>query len=488
MLALELLSMTRCDVRYRSSSMPGGYLKFTALLYKSRLLPYLSTNSNELYHSQNTYASILASMQNPDEITTWAEFRAAVWNEFFVITTPSSTAICRKWEKTKRSTNRKDGYDVTKAYDLHAFGLCFIPPFIFWMVVSVLYNGTEEVDVIDLYRQDVPQRGLSRLAGCDPWFPGTLANNTSGCEFKDFIERPSWPIHAPILVALILGTMIFHRSPTNLKRFAFGFNFIITSAIRCLSSFSGRMALSTWSFLPWNSNSAAKAFFMWFLVELGIWNCSYLGTYVDVRLEKVRLLNNTSFDTMITALQESQSAIDEYGNTVWTPEYKRKDPIFSSHYFPWQDTVVRLSYIHIIDNLIHIVWLRFFFENGPYSTYINNSEILTVYLAVGVAFYTYARIDSRALFQNEDDEEMALGEGKLGENEITDMMATKSATKGLMSVSSKDLAFRKLGLWHQFGILMACCFVVVHILVVELDDPRLTYALICAPDVIRLMY
>lgn len=72
---------------------------------------------------------------------------------------------------------------------------------------------------------------------------------------------------------------------------------------------------------------------------------------------------------------------------------------------PWQDTIVRLSYIHIIDNLVYALWLRFYFENGPYTADVNNSELLTLFLVVIMGIYTFARIESHVVFKHEEDEE-----------------------------------------------------------------------------------
>jgi hypothetical protein len=47
--------------------------------------------------------------------------------------------------------------------------------------------------------------------------------------------------------------------------------------------------------------------------------------------------------------------------------------------------VIRLSYFHVLDNAIHVIWLRFFWpiNNGEsFTQYVNNSDILTGILLV----------------------------------------------------------------------------------------------------------
>lgn len=91
--------------------------------------------------------------------------------------------------------------------------------------------------------------------------------------------------------------------------------------------------------------------------------------------------------------------------------------------------MVRLSYIHVVDNLIHILWLRFFIDNGPYTAYLNDSEILTALLLVQVVVYTYVRMRSHVHFCRERDEESLVG-SDVSTKRIT---AQKSWTKGLLT-------------------------------------------------------
>jgi hypothetical protein len=109
---------------------------------------------------------------------------------------------------------------------------------------------------------------------------------------------------------------------------------------------------------PANATSHMKGAYLMWMIEWAIWNRTYLSTHVDA-------------PTSYTILPTTESEKDEKA-----PE---------NRHIPWRDAVIRLAYYHILDNLIHVIYLRHYwpFDDGkPYTAYINNSEILTVVLAV----------------------------------------------------------------------------------------------------------
>jgi hypothetical protein len=67
-------------------------------------------------------------------------------------------------------------------------------------------------------------------------------------------------------------------------------------------------------------------------------------------------------------------------------------------FLPWRDVVVRLAYIHVVDNLVQVLWLRYVAADAPYMTYMNSSEVLTILLGISLALYTYARMRTRVVF------------------------------------------------------------------------------------------
>lgn len=94
--------------------------------------------------------------------------------------------------------------------------------------------------------------------------------------------------------------------------------------------------------LPWDRLSPLKACFLYGIINLALWNQHYSGQYSD--------------------------------NVAPSPSQ-----------ISWRDAVIRLSYFHVLDNAIHVIWLRFFWpiNNGEsFTQYVNNSEILTGILLV----------------------------------------------------------------------------------------------------------
>jgi hypothetical protein len=53
--------------------------------------------------------------------------------------------------------------------------------------------------------------------------------------------------------------------------------------------------------------------------------------------------------------------------------------------------VVRLGWILVLDNAIHIIWLRYAYPKGPYTTLLNNSELFTLLLALQMVLFHRAR-------------------------------------------------------------------------------------------------
>jgi hypothetical protein len=67
-------------------------------------------------------------------------------------------------------------------------------------------------------------------------------------------------------------------------------------------------------------------------------------------------------------------------------------------FLPWRDVVVRLAYVHLIDNAVEVLWFRYLAANAPYTSHINNSGILTILLGISLAVYTCARIRTHVVF------------------------------------------------------------------------------------------
>jgi hypothetical protein len=89
---------------------------------------------------------------------------------------------------------------------------------------------------------------------------------------------------------------------------------------------------------------------------------------------------------------------EKTGDEAKDDTYNPYSPIF----LPWRDIAVRLSYVHLIDNTIHFIWFRYFIAEAPYTSYINNSEILTMLLGATLAVYTYARMRTHVYFSDDE--------------------------------------------------------------------------------------
>lgn len=193
-----------------------------------------------------------------------------------------------------------------------------------------------------------------------PWLTDLLEQPTS---------IPSLAGYGVSLFSMIMALIMYRNRPLQLKEHAFWLHFTITLIIRCLSSFSGLSSTSTFSSLIWRAGSVGKGVWLWLLVESGFWSWTYLGFYRDYHFDESL---RTIFDDVGTPVHVFSS--DLVKNTL----LQRWSSPYSSTSKPWTDTAVRLSYIYLIDNVVHVISLCYFAANAPYTTYINNSEILTV--------------------------------------------------------------------------------------------------------------
>ncbi|KAF2711538.1 hypothetical protein K504DRAFT_465298 [Pleomassaria siparia CBS 279.74] len=330
--------------------------------------------------------------------------------------TPSSEAALRELRTSRclqpRPRSHPDAPDLRKMHILHAAAIIIFPPLLFWTVLG--FCSGQDWDTPD---------------------------------FRDKLERPNWRIYTFLMVTNICAMFTYRRSPEKLKRSIFIVHALVTVVIRCLSSLSGMMSLTSWYCLVYNSNSVGKG--VWLGLFLGplFWNWTYLGRYEDFRYN-----------------EDTKTLYDKSDAIVWTFAPTIQEANLNSHtYFPWKDTIVRLSYIHIIDNLIHIIWLRFYLDNGPYTSYINNSEILTAVLLIEMAVYTYARIKSHVVFEFEDDEKsfMTL------EKKVP--VATKSVSKGLIGQRS-DGPPSQHPPSYWFGYFVFLCFVAACVIISLVTD------------------
>ena len=160
---------------------------------------------------------------------------------------------------------------VTDTQFYRQLAILILPTLVFWCILITINEGFPDL-----------------FAGCNVWSsqPGTP---TSTCSFIDVLERPNWFMVCGFFTATAFAAVSHRHDPKSLKRVTLVLGCAITLSIRCLSSFSGRQTMSSFTFLIFNSNSPGKSFWLWLLLELGFWNYTYLGTYTDYVYDEVSL-------------------------------------------------------------------------------------------------------------------------------------------------------------------------------------------------------
>lgn len=143
--------------------------------------------------------------------------------------------------------------DLAKMHSLHIHMLIWLPPAVFWCRIYYLKDNSEE-----------------EYATCEWEIPGQLQYTASHCSLKDSLEKPNFLLYLALILGIIYGVFLYRKDLARLKRLTFDIHFLITIAIRCLSSFSGFTIWPSYYSLPFNSNSPAKGLWLWFLVECGI--------------------------------------------------------------------------------------------------------------------------------------------------------------------------------------------------------------------------
>jgi hypothetical protein len=287
--------------------------------------------------------------------------------------------------------------------------------------------------------------------------PGQMRTTSSVCPVnRDVFETPTqrgWPIFYAFLGAtFVFSHIVCRNSPRRLMQVTFWLHFLITIAIRSLSTFSGWTTQPGWSSLIWNSNSPGKICWLWLLVECGCWNWTYLGFYNDYYFhEATRTVHDPNGKAVWTFTSEKTGVKSE--DEMYTP--------YSLMFRPWRDIAVRLSYIHLVDNTIHVIWFRYLHIDAPYTVYINNSEILTVLLFVSLTVYTYTRMRTHVYF--DDNSTFPLVHTK-----STVPQPVHSASRDLFNFVPQQHLFRTASEKRQMFMVFACVMVTAEIAVCEL--------------------
>ncbi|KAH7074098.1 hypothetical protein FB567DRAFT_453342 [Paraphoma chrysanthemicola] len=210
--------------------------------------------------------------------------------------------------------------------------------------------------------------------------------------WKDVLETPQLLLYASFLVFvwLCIGSVL--HDIARLKNRLFWIVFCTLSVIRFLSTASGSIhyytELQLW--LPWDSGSFFKAWWLWEMLILSHWDWKFLeiiGRFDEKTAHEVAETTDKTTKTKITPTRPT-----------------------------WRDAIVRLAYYHIFDNAAHVVWLRFFWPHNdgkPFTEYISNSEILTVILTGLMVAWTWVQVQMRDWKETEGVVEMEEGREKI---------------------------------------------------------------------------
>jgi hypothetical protein len=133
-----------------------------------------------------------------------------------------------------------------------------------------------------------PDANCGYVPAYEPCKPDQFAKDPFSCRFERFVESPPEHLCRMLLIFMFIGTVLFSRVPRKLKNFAFLVNTVATFTLRVLTSFSATATETSSTLIIWNSNSYWKPLFLWFLIELWVWEWSYLGTFSDTHFNSVR--------------------------------------------------------------------------------------------------------------------------------------------------------------------------------------------------------
>ncbi|KAI8942840.1 hypothetical protein NX059_000880 [Plenodomus lindquistii] len=244
--------------------------------------------------------------------------------------------------------------------------LVFLPP----PLIFLLFNG-RHLEYTGPHMMDWTPSDQAYWNTTRAKYPGQLP----GYIVKDTIETPRPLVW---LLCLMCGMLVslFAKCRHNAasKNLWFWNIFATMMAVRTHGVFSGSMHLDPgfWYF-SWPASSASpyKGLFLYFVVERwGFWDKTSLG-----RVEEPEAHHGVDVEKSGTA-----------GDGVSMEEQKSVG---------WRDAALRLAYVHVVDSIVHVVWLRYFWKFGegdPYTRYVNNSEIWTVVLVVEMLGYVAWRL------------------------------------------------------------------------------------------------
>jgi len=202
---------------------------------------------------------------------------------------------------------------------------------------------------------------------------------------KDMFEAPSQLTWLFISFSLIGLSTCYSRSFEKMKHQLLHCLLATSLIVRFLAIFSGMLHLKLRSLdwiIPWLAISPLNILVLTDFIDLRAWECTSLGTF----------LNN-----VWEGVSGDPAATDR--NHIVKPRFDWTMIWNTTELVSTQDAIIRLAYYHLFENAVRVLCLRYYHphnEGAPYTTYINNSEILTGLLALQVAAWTYCKMRENA--------------------------------------------------------------------------------------------
>jgi len=194
-------------------------------------------------------------------------------------------------------------------------------------------------------------------------------------------EAPSQLTWLFISFSLVGLSTSYSRSLEKTKHQLLHCLFATNLIVQFLAIFSSMLHLKLRSkdwMTPWLAISPLNILVLTTFIELRAWEWTSLGTFLHTAWEGV---------------SGDPAATDH--NRIVRPRFDRTMIWNTTELVSTRDAIIRLAYYHLFENAVRVLCLRYYHphnEGAPYTTYINNSEILTGLLALQVAAWTCCKM------------------------------------------------------------------------------------------------
>ena len=202
---------------------------------------------------------------------------------------------------------------------------------------------------------------------------------------RDMFEAPSQLTWLFISFSLVGLSTSYSRSLEKTKHQLLQCLFATSLIVQFLSIFSSMLNLKLRSkdwIVPWLAISPLNILVLTDFIDLRAWEWTSLGIFLNNVWEGV------SGDPAATDC-----------NRIFRPRFDWTMIWNTTELVSTQDAIIRLAYYHLFENAVRVLCLRYYRahnEGAPYTTYVNNSEILTGLLALQVAAWTYCKMRENA--------------------------------------------------------------------------------------------